>query len=87
MENQVHKLSIHQIELWLNDPVTKAYQSCIHGQIEKIGEYLKSGAFVNASSSTKTLSSAQAARGQREGLMYAACLEEVLKDCEVTENV
>ena len=67
-----------QVDLWLKDPTTKAFISCLEFQQDDIKDVLGSGSIVDPSSSDLTLSRISQCRGQVEGLESAAKPEVLL---------
>ena len=74
-----------QVELWLQDPVTKALFSCLEQYQEDVRFEMGSGSCLDSSSADLTLSRMSQRMGQIEGLHSASSFEDLFNKFEMIE--
>jgi len=68
---QYRELTQSQLEIWLNDPVTKTYLQCLWWSQDQVKEVMGSGLLVDRSSMENTYGQIREAEGQKTGLSQA----------------
>jgi len=75
-----------QIDLWLSNPVTKAYLDCIKWYCEEVTSTLGDGSCVDSSNADLTLSHIHLAMGQQQGLESAGDYIDLLSRFKMIEE-
>ncbi len=65
------KITQAQIEIWLNDPVTKTHLQCLWWSAEQIRELMGKGEFIDRKSMENSYGDTREAAGQIDGLESA----------------
>jgi hypothetical protein len=68
MDNIIHKqLTQHQLEIWLNDPVTKYYLQALWWSRDQVKEVQGKGGWFDINSMEKTFAGTAISEGKKEG--------------------
>ena len=66
MQDNYKQVSPEQVEVWLNDPVTKAYLEAMHYCKSAVEERMHSGALIDPRNNDLTCYNLAYSRGQRD---------------------
>ena len=75
-----------QIEIWLDNPVTKTYLQCLEWSGEQIREALGKGGYVDSDNNDRTCNHVHSALGEAEGLAKAGSPQAILNTHEMLEE-
>lgn len=82
------RLTQAQVDLWLEEPVTKLLTQCLEWWQDDVRDHVSSGACIDRENSDKTLSSLCESNGNIQGLCSAGLYEEVFARYEmITKEV
>ncbi len=76
MEDKFKRITQAQFDLWIDNPVTKAYLQCLEWSAEKISEALGKGALVASDNNDTTCNAIHSALGQQGGFRLAQSVQE-----------
>ena len=82
---QYKQLSQSQVELWLNNPVTKAYLQCLWWSQDQISEVIGSGDLFDRGSMENTFRQLAEAEGEKNGYLGALRVVEELNRHEMLD--
>ena len=80
------QISRTQLELWLEDPATKALTKCLGWLQSDVKDEINTGSCVDMSNADLTLSRISQRTGQIEGLETASYFEDLFKRYEMIEE-
>lgn len=86
MEDKFKRVTQAQLDLWLIDPVTKAYLVCLSELARKTKETLMDGSLIDSCNNDRSMNSTHSALGMVMGYENAMKLEGVLNVCEMVEK-
>lgn len=85
-EDRYKRISKAQLEIWLSDPVTKAYLLCLKEKQRVIGNRLEEGSMIDTTNNDRSMNLIHSALGTKDGLRQACEFEDVFNQCEMVEK-
>ena len=86
MTDQYQRLTQAQVEIWLDDPVSKIYVQCLGWAVEQVKEQLANGSFIDSENNDLSMNKTHSAYGTQYGLEQASNLKQVLVDKGMIEE-
>ena len=80
------RVSQVQLDIWLADPTTKAYLTCLKEKQRVIGERLEEGSMIDTTNNDRSMNLIHSALGTKDGLRQACEIEYMFKSCEMVEE-
>ena len=85
MRDKYPRVTRTQVDLWLQDPVTKALAQCLEWCEGDVKDEINTGSCIDESNADLTLSRLSKRRGQIEGLVSAGGFENMFSRYEMIE--
>ena len=85
MEDKYHRLTASQVELWLNDPVTKYHLLNLENQIKDIEDKVNSGSLRDPHNNDTTCNALSYWEGRKASYITAMDPESLLNHYEMIE--
>ena len=86
MKEKFPRVTQAQLDLWLIDPVTKAYLTCLSETSRGLGEQLSACQFIDSTNNDTSMNKMHSLFGQRAGIEYVSNAVPLLKACEMIEH-
>jgi hypothetical protein len=83
MKEKFPRVTQIQVDLWLNDPVTKAYLTCFSEVSRGISEQLSDCKFIDSANNDSSMNKMHSLFGQRSGINYVSDSLGLLQSCEM----
>jgi hypothetical protein len=85
MQDKYPRVTQTQVDLWLVDPVTQAYRTCLNTAIENINIKLSVGSYVNPSNNDESMNMLHELLGWKQAAENFLCYESILKQANMVE--
>lgn len=85
MEDKYKRVTQVQVDLWLADPVTQAFKTCLQTSCEGVKAKLGAGEYIDSSNNDLSMNSIHSARGWAESLEAMSNFESILNKAEMIE--
>jgi len=86
VEDRFKRVTKAQLELWLADPVTKAYHVCLSELARKTRSAVSDGSLIDSSNNDRSMNSVHSALGMATGYENASKFVGVFSMCELVEK-
>lgn len=86
MEDKHKRISQDQLDIWMDNPVTRTYLQCLEWSAEQISEVLSKGGLVNPENNDHTSNRIHLALGNRIGLSHALNVKGAIIAHEMLED-
>ncbi len=85
MEDKYPRVTQIQVDLWLVDPVTKAYLTCLQTSSKKLQDDIGSGKYLDSSNNDLSMNKIHKATGWREALDSMSQFDNILRAGQMIE--
>lgn len=85
MKDKYPRVTQIQVDLWLVDPVTKAYLACLQSSHKGFHDKIGSGVFIDSLNNDLSMNKTHKALGSKETLEFMSDFEAVLVAGEMIE--
>ena len=86
MTDKFKRITQSQLDLWLIDPVTKAYQICLSEMTRNAKDSLIDGSLVDSSNNDRSMNAIHSSMGMVTGYENARLFTDVFKLCAMVES-
>ena len=85
MQDKHKRLSQPQFDIWIDNPVTRAYLQCLKWSAEQAAEIAGNGSLIDSSNNDRSMNNIHGVMGQKTGLNTASDPESLFRTHEMLE--